>query len=60
MHEDKKGLPKSVKVVELFPNTHKRDPLEQDPNLKGEILGDIVEPTCPEGWDSEIFPNLED
>lgn len=44
-------------VVELTPIVHKRNPLEQDPSLKGKILGDIVEPTFPEGWDPPPFPD---
>lgn len=38
-------------VVELSPIIHRHNPLKQDPKLKGEILGDIVSPLWPTGWD---------
>lgn len=38
-------------VVELAPVKRNRNPLKADPKLKGEILGDIVSPLWPEGWE---------
>ena len=44
-------------VVELQAIYQVRDPLKQDPKLKGKILGDIMEPTDPEGWEPGPWPD---
>ena len=44
-------------VVELLPIKHTSNPLIPDPSLKGEILGDIVEPLWPDGWDVASLPD---
>lgn len=73
MHEAKTTLSKLIKkveegevvriarnghpVAELSHIEHKRSPLVPDPRLKGEILGDIVSPLWPDGWDVGPLPD---
>ena len=72
MHEAKTNLSKLVKqvekgeivriarngksVVELCAVKSHHDPLKLSPKLKGKILGDIVAPLWPDGWDTPFLP----